>query len=290
MSRVADALQRSFGPRAADQALEDVEHPWEIAAAGDVCDEPALRRPDAVRPVAASIPHLAAVSTDDAPGRLSDAFDAWTRSSRPIDIDPSLRPHIAALVGRVFAPASGEPARSVAFSGVGVDTALITAATADMLATQTSSSVCVVDARFSAPALHRQFGIESGMGLTDAIEAGVPLADLACELRPDLWLLRNGSSAHRPSFTSDGVRLRLAQFIARFDYVLIDIDPVGAVSDAAGLTPLLDGVILVLAADTTRRESARRAAQLLQGGGAAVLGAVLMNRRYPIPDALYRRL
>jgi Mrp family chromosome partitioning ATPase len=114
--------------------------------------------------------------------------------------------------------------------------------------------------------------------------------DVAQEIRPNLWLMPTGKPGRRPSFASETVRLRMAQFIAGFDYVLIDMEALSGPGDAAGLAPLVDGVILVLAADATRRESARRATQQLQGNGASVLGAVLTNRRMPIPDAIYRRL
>jgi len=42
--------------------------------------------------------------------------------------------------------------------------------------------------------------------------------------------------------------------------------------------------------EATRREAARRAAQIVRDAGASVLGAVLTDRRFPIPERIYRRL
>jgi Mrp family chromosome partitioning ATPase len=291
MSRVADALSRAAGrPVATAEPFREDDHPWggDLTAEADLddgrVDAPAFRL---------SHPHVAdtAAAPPPVPVRTpSTARSMDSPATQAVVIDDALRPHLVALVERVFAPVSGNPARSVAFSGLGSQSAFITAAAADLLATQTGASVCVVDAHFASPSLHEQFGVDNHAGLSEAVEGDVAFSDVLREVRPNLWLLSAGGPGRRPSFASDSIRLRIAQFIARFDYVLADIEPVSGVSDATGLAPLVDGVILVLDADATRRESARRAGQALRAIGATVLGAVLTNRRFPIPDALYQRL
>jgi hypothetical protein len=73
-----------------------------------------------------------------------------------------------------------------------------------------------------------------------------------------------------------------------FDYVLF----AGVVSDSE--TPafcgLCDGAVLVLAANQTRKESALRAREQLLQCNAELLGAVLDDRTFPVPEAIYRRL
>jgi protein-tyrosine kinase len=285
MSRIADAMQRvpGLGPEA--ERFHDDEHPWDLGSHG-VAEGPP--------PAPSGFQPRRPVTPISAPREFrkgnSPAHAAATTAKVATAIDDSLRPHLAALVERVFAPVSGEPPRAVAFSGVGAGSALIAAATADMLAFHTGSTVCLVDGNFSAPSLHSRFGLEQGPGLIDAIAEGLPLTELLQEIRPNLCVMPAGTGRHRPSFASDAVRIHVAQLFARFDYVLVDIEPVSEMRDATGLAPLVDGVILVLSADATRRESAKRAAHALQGIGASILGAVLTNRRFPIPDALYRRL
>jgi hypothetical protein len=48
--------------------------------------------------------------------------------------------------------------------------------------------------------------------------------------------------------------------------------------------------VLVLTANRTRRESALRAREYLLHCNAELLGTVLDERTYPVPEAIYRRL
>lgn len=64
------------------------------------------------------------------------------------------------------------------------------------------------------------------------------------------------------------------------------------VSDCA--TPLFceacHGVVLVINANHTRREAALRGKETLLSCNAELLGAVLVNRTFPVPEVIYRRL
>jgi len=60
-----------------------------------------------------------------------------------------------------------------------------------------------------------------------------------------------------------------------FDFIVIDSPPVIAVSDAAVLSTLCDGVALVVDGQKTTTQSARRALELLDKIGARMLGVIL---------------
>jgi Mrp family chromosome partitioning ATPase len=51
-----------------------------------------------------------------------------------------------------------------------------------------------------------------------------------------------------------------------------------------------DGIILVLSARHTRRVTACKIKETLQAAQARLLGTVLSDRVFPIPEAIYRRL
>jgi Mrp family chromosome partitioning ATPase len=61
-----------------------------------------------------------------------------------------------------------------------------------------------------------------------------------------------------------------------------------------GAAPLFckasDGAVLVITANQTRREAAVRAKEILLSWNAQLLGAVLDNRAFPVPESIYRRL
>ena len=51
-----------------------------------------------------------------------------------------------------------------------------------------------------------------------------------------------------------------------------------------------DGIVLVLAAHRTRRVTARKVKEALEVSQARVLGTVLSERMFPVPEGIYRRL
>jgi hypothetical protein len=51
-----------------------------------------------------------------------------------------------------------------------------------------------------------------------------------------------------------------------------------------------NGAVLVITANHTRREAALRAKETVLSFNAELLGAVLVNRTFPVPEAIYRRL
>jgi len=60
--------------------------------------------------------------------------------------------------------------------------------------------------------------------------------------------------------------------------------------EAIVLGALSDGVVLVLKANSSRKETARSAVQEFQTAKVRVLGAVLNQRKFPIPEAIYNKL
>ena len=89
---------------------------------------------------------------------------------------------------------------------------------------------------------------------------------------------------------SDGLRSRLAELRAEFDFVLVDGPPVNLYADTALLGKLADGVVLVVQANSTHREAARKAKESLASANVRLLGVVLNKRTFPIPEFLYRKI
>jgi protein-tyrosine kinase len=203
-----------------------------------------------------------------------------------------MRHQIQGTVERVFLPASGTPPRCVAFAAVGADvgSAAVTAATAEMLALQTTGKVCVVDANFASPTVHDCYGMTNEAGLTDALASGCALSELVRVVHTNLYLLSAGGGRVRASIAADNARAQLAHLAKTFKYVLVHGEPIGSAGETASVAPLMDGVVLVVAAEHTRRDLGRSVAEHLRGSGVTIIGAVLVNRRFPIPNFLSRWL
>jgi Mrp family chromosome partitioning ATPase len=107
-----------------------------------------------------------------------------------------------------------------------------------------------------------------------------------------LWLVSCGSSpeAALPLLNSDGMRHRISELRSGVDYVLIDASAMNVSNDVTALAAAADGVVLVLKANSSRRETVRKAVQDLQAAHVRVLGAVLNQRTFPIPESIYNRL
>jgi Mrp family chromosome partitioning ATPase len=211
------------------------------------------------------------------------------------DMDPRQRDEVTKLVQRVFLVSESGGARVVTFCALepGGDSSWICSRAAEMLAAQVTGTVCVVDANFVRPSLHLQFGTECGNGLTDALQHSDAIQRY---LRPsgvrNLWFLSCGGEAGQwqALLGSDRMRARLAELRAEFDYVLIDAPALNPSNDVMALGHASEGVVIVLKANSSRREVARKAVKDFENASVRVLGAVLSDRTFPIPENIYKKL
>ncbi|MCU1280210.1 MAG: wzc2, partial [bacterium] len=170
------------------------------------------------------------------------------------------------------------PARTILITSAGPQEGKTT--TAISLATTMAQSglrVLLVDTDMRRPRLHKTFGIPStGNGVSKAIVTSIDASTMVVESGiPGLWLLPCGMTPPNPAELLHAERFRriIAELSERFDRVIFDSPPIGAVTDAAILARLVDGVVLIAKGGSTRREALRRA--LYQLGVANVLGCIL---------------
>jgi capsular exopolysaccharide synthesis family protein len=212
-----------------------------------------------------------------------------------LKLEPKEREELTKLAQRIFLQPGADSPRVVVFtaSESGNGCSSICACAAELLAAQVTGSVCLVDANLRHPGLHEQFAVENHFGLADALQGTEPLLNYARSMsRTNLWLVSCGSSpeAALPLLSSDRMRQRITELRSGVDYVLIDASAMNVSNDATVLAAAADGVVMVLKANSSRRETVRKAVQDMQAAHVRVLGAVLNQRTFPIPDAIYNRL
>ena len=221
---------------------------------------------------------------------------ADTAPSTPsIEIGAEARNEISKLVQSLFRLPDVKGPRRIVFAGnePGCGCTWMCAHVGEILASQVEASVCVVDCNLRSPSLHEQFGVENHHGLSDLLQQNEPVRQYAHQLsRRNLWLLSGGSGTENQQAVmgSHRMRSRMAELSAAFDYLVIDAPSLKNSNDAIVLGGLSDGVVLVLKANSSRREVARRALNDLQAANVTSLGAVLNQRQFPIPNAIYNRL
>ncbi|MDR7551278.1 MAG: CpsD/CapB family tyrosine-protein kinase [Armatimonadota bacterium] len=155
---------------------------------------------------------------------------------------------------------------------------------------QAGHRVLIVDADCRKPTQHKIFGLPNLRGLTNLLaEGGNPLEVVQETPVPGLHLLSSGPIPPNPAelLGSGVMREALDRLSESFNFILVDSPPAVAVTDAALLAPLADGVILVIRAGETRQDLAREARAILEKAQAHLLGAVLNGVRPSGDDYRY---
>jgi capsular exopolysaccharide synthesis family protein len=149
-----------------------------------------------------------------------------------------------------------------------------------------AARVLLIDADLRRPRCHELLSLNEGPGLAECLTGSERLEDLVQPtVAKGVFLLSAGSQSDDPTELLGSKRMRelLERARADYDYVLIDSAPILPVSDSVVLSPLIDGVIMVVG-DRTPRQVVRDACSRLLVSGANVIGAILNNvdlRRQP---------
>lgn len=140
-------------------------------------------------------------------------------------------------------------------------------------------TVCVIEGDLRRPQLLNYMGLEGGVGLTSVLIGEAELDDVLQPFGQNVVVMGAGPIPPNPSelLGSETMRALLQQLSDRFDYVIIDAPPLLPVTDAAVVSRLADGAIVVVGAGVINREDVTRALESLDTVDAKVLG-IVMNR------------
>jgi hypothetical protein len=200
---------------------------------------------------------------------------------------------IRGLVRRIFFPGWPKPARQVVFSAVdeGRDAGGICMQVARTLEIQTPGTVCVVEANRKGLELENTYGGTTGDPVSAVPKTGW-LRKSSRQISDRLWFmpLEAFLGEDKTELSASWLRGRMGQLRLDFDYTVVHAAPAGRSTEVALLGQVSDGVILVLEANGTRRIAAQQSRAMLQTANVRLLGAVLSERTFPIPEALYRKL
>ena len=144
--------------------------------------------------------------------------------------------------------------------------------------------VLLVDADLRRPALSNLLQTREAPGLSDLLAGGARLGGAVQHVAGTrLRLLPAGGPAARNAadlLGTEAFRKILAELRERFDRIIVDSPPVGAVADALVLAPQTDGVLVVAHSGKVARGALVNVLERLANARARVLGVVL-NRARP---------
>ncbi|RVA56588.1 polysaccharide biosynthesis tyrosine autokinase [Mesorhizobium sp. M7A.F.Ca.US.001.01.1.1] len=141
--------------------------------------------------------------------------------------------------------------------------------------------VLLVDGDLRKPNLHRLFGLDNAIGLSNLLTNTVRKDDLPGIFRPtkypNVTVLTSGTIPPNPAdlLSSPKMALILTNLGKRFDLVIIDAPPVVGLSDAPILSRLAEGTLMVVSTNQVTRKSAKTALKRLRSAGANVIGAAM---------------
>jgi tyrosine-protein kinase Etk/Wzc len=114
----------------------------------------------------------------------------------------------------------------------------------------TGKKVALLDFDLNNPTLHRKFNIKQNIGITEYLQGTAKATDIVIpsQQNENLFLLLTGALPMDPSeLIMNGKAEELLDLLdTEFDYVILDVPPVGPVSDAYILAPFCDATLYVV--------------------------------------------
>ena len=142
---------------------------------------------------------------------------------------------------------------------------------------QAGQRVLLIDADMRCPSLAKLLIEKPAPGLSNVL-AGLNSEDEAIRrgVYENMDIMVAGDLPPNPSelLGSENMQKMLERLEKRYDYILVDLPPVGVVSDAGVIANSLDGVLFLVRQNSTERDALKRSIKQLELSGANLMGFV----------------
>ncbi len=155
----------------------------------------------------------------------------------------------------------------------------ITCANLAITFAQTGAKTLIIDADLRKPRLSRTFNVPSHPGLSDAICGFCELDAIVHKTQiENFYVIPAGTIPPNPAelLASDDMKKLLEKLHEEgFEYIFFDTPPINIVTDAAAITQLTAGTLVVVRSNVTTKESLQSAVSALEQAGVKILGFIL---------------
>ncbi|MFP4473267.1 MAG: CpsD/CapB family tyrosine-protein kinase [Candidatus Omnitrophota bacterium] len=162
-----------------------------------------------------------------------------------------------------------------------------------MIRSRANMKILVIDADMRRGRVDKYLGLDQEIGLAQVLsgDAAVEEALFSIDV-PNLTFMAAGQIPENPVelLASRNMSQLISTLRKEYDLILIDTPPVIPVTDASIISDMADGVLMVIQAGKTQRGLVKRAEELLYQAHAKILGHVLTNIEYHLPEYIYRYL
>jgi len=153
--------------------------------------------------------------------------------------------------------------------------------------------VLLIDADLRRGRVARYLGVNKKEGLTEILQDTADVENCLFSLDyENLSFITAGEVPENPAelLASNAMKKFLTQLKSQYDFIIIDSPPIIAVTDSGIIGAQADGVLMVIQAGRTQRGIIKRAEELLHQSHSKVIGHVLTNIEYHLPEYIYRYL
>jgi capsular polysaccharide biosynthesis protein len=150
--------------------------------------------------------------------------------------------------------------------------------------------VLIIDADIRGSKMPDYFNVSVSDGIVDLLEDKIGFEDAIQDLSSNLHILPGGDTAINPHtiFDSHKVSNIIEKAKERYEIILINCASVKNCSDAVVLSSFVDGIALMINEGKVRRQVISNAIKPLILKNVNLVGAILNNHTYPIPEIIYK--
>jgi capsular exopolysaccharide synthesis family protein len=154
---------------------------------------------------------------------------------------------------------------------------------------QANKKIAILDLNLRRPIQHKIFGVKN-LGVTNIFIEGALLSDMMQSVgNSNLELLSGGPFYPNASDLLWNIDKFVNDFKKKYDYILIDVPPVLAVTDACLLAGKVDSVILAMDAGKEKPEVAQKGKDLIVKAGGRLMGVILDRVENKVEQVYYRQ-
>lgn len=242
--------------------------------------------------VAAALVRNALDNTVKTPAHAVEATQATTVGAVPFDPDRPKQPVVSFGTGHSasaesyrqvrtnlqFLDVDNPPRVLVVTSAMPGEGKTTTAVNLAHVLAEAGHRVGLVEGDLRRPRVARYLGLVEKVGITDVLAGRAQLEDVVQQTGSErVDVIASGPHPPNPSelLGSTQMRTLLQEMRRRYDYVVVDAPPLLPVTDAAVVSTVADGAIVVARYRRTRREQLARATDNLRAVDARVLGTIM---------------
>ncbi len=148
----------------------------------------------------------------------------------------------------------------------------------------------IIDCDLRKPNIEHSFRLNISKGVVNYCLGAATLDEIIVKnIHPNLDVITVGGRAKNPIhlLNSQEFETMVIELGKRYDRVLFDTPPLGAVSDALNILPLMDGAIYAIRHNGAKRGAVQHCAQRLRSANIPVFGAVMNDMKAGLAGEYY---